>query len=817
MNSSHDNEHVRRLPPGHVHSLIKEHNEIVSDCIEKGVRVPLGEKEKIMSPTRARQVATKHAKEILASWKELHHILERQEGVIRRRWMKRNKEQRKKILLTAWPNMNKWHRSDFQRVFHPSKKRDPDDEEIYKWPHVNLEDLVEARPLLLLLNARGRTAPRFFAHADQVSFDIGRQYDQITQYLVPCRTMFLIDGKDVDSYGRLAPLHSEKDMHEFLTNHQLHFNPTGGLLVLEVQSRLLRFLLACCHELLGDIPCSLLTGTQLPVLPEPAPLVSSETSYIQVSVMVAEAPYRTPTVIDTARMMQLIEARKLAAEDHAWTLREDPGCFASVMSDYHLHCTELLHRVPEHLSRDESERDRWNQLISLAHSEAYVQFITWDMLYQKAVSLHTQTWNNFDQYDRQRPLPKRIEETIIDMAAALDMLVRRLVVILRVAVPVCADLPPNVLKAFDQSTDKTKWRRMPNGLPDDPLARLFGLLCEEACKGNYKIGLPLIVEEMQRMLDRQPSQKKRLSSFVAGIFSDLALVSHVLDHLTSIQPWAANFGELIGVRREKRLCLPPDALLASIGLLHNNLSHLITPISVKFHYPIDKAYNKTNVDAVQQAEANLDIFWAAADRELEKRTFTTAGYFTDERTHRPRNPRRTSPWTPPRVTPPPAVELGTFEGSFNNLCIEANKPGRLRADTPREKTKTRPQEPASAIETSHEKADSSNAVVQGAKKFEISSRALGVFRLMFHTVGTAAEQQRAIPWKAFLHAMTAMGFSAEKHYGSIWHFVPSRPEMKQSINFHEPHPDSKIPFCMARSFGKRFHRAYGWTGENFSE
>lgn len=53
--------------------------------------------------------------------------------------------------------------------------------------------------------------------------------------------------------------------------------------------------------------------------------------------------------------------------------------------------------------------------------------------------------------------------------------------------------------------------------------------------------------------------------------------------------------------------------------------------------------------------------------------------------------------------------------------------------------------------------------------FKVDHRALRVFKILFFdsdTTTTAGE----IAWRDFLHAMNSVGFSAEKLYGSVWHF-----------------------------------------------
>jgi hypothetical protein len=65
--------------------------------------------------------------------------------------------------------------------------------------------------------------------------------------------------------------------------------------------------------------------------------------------------------------------------------------------------------------------------------------------------------------------------------------------------------------------------------------------------------------------------------------------------------------------------------------------------------------------------------------------------------------------------------------------------------------------------------------------------------------------------------MGTMGFSPEKFYGSVSQFTPSdqATNVSRNIQFHEPHPDKKIPFLLARRIGRRLNWAFDWSGDIF--
>lgn len=67
----------------------------------------------LRSPEEVREEARKSSDAIFFSYGILHKILERHEATIQKRWLKKTRKQRLKILLDAWPDMPGIHRPDF--------------------------------------------------------------------------------------------------------------------------------------------------------------------------------------------------------------------------------------------------------------------------------------------------------------------------------------------------------------------------------------------------------------------------------------------------------------------------------------------------------------------------------------------------------------------------------------------------------------------------------------------------------------------------------------------------------------------------------
>lgn len=121
------------------------------------------------TPEKVRQEAKERSTEVLTHWNRLRQILERHEDVIRKRWMKKSKVHRSKIILQAWPGMSATHRPDFEALIKEGsqlKTNGTKYREAYLWPYLNVEDLVRGKTFLLLINSRGRHPPHVFAHTD---------------------------------------------------------------------------------------------------------------------------------------------------------------------------------------------------------------------------------------------------------------------------------------------------------------------------------------------------------------------------------------------------------------------------------------------------------------------------------------------------------------------------------------------------------------------------------------------------------------------------------------------------------------------------
>ncbi len=170
--------------------------------------------------------------------------------------MKKTKDQRKKVLLAARPNMAAVHRPDMLALTKETPQQRANGSiyrDVYLWPYLNIEDLVRQRSLLLLLNSRGRHLPDAFAHADFEGVHVGSASGALRPAFLDSHTMLLNGQHTAETYGQLIAWKDNEDAFTWLRSG-VGFHPGMGLMVMELQQEILRFLVQCCQTISGDFP-----------------------------------------------------------------------------------------------------------------------------------------------------------------------------------------------------------------------------------------------------------------------------------------------------------------------------------------------------------------------------------------------------------------------------------------------------------------------------------------------------------------------------------------------------------------------------------
>lgn len=789
-----------------------------------------------------RDRAQNYSKNIFASYHQLNKILERHEATIQRRWMKKPRQQRLQILLKVWPGMPISHRPDFAafraehaeyRHEHGSKLRDN-----YIWPIVNQEDLSGPKLLLLLLNARGRLEPPAFAAVDYEGLWFGKLTRAFKPEFLHHHTVILNGAKNSEEYGELIHWNSHPDAEEWVRTRQQYL-PGDALLVLEIQERLMEFLVGCCHQILHEIPPDDMISDKYPVQPEPTLKTDSDTSgFVSLAVMTAEAPYKRPAGLDLSRLATVLEARMLAAEDHIWALREDPAYFSEQFREMMDHREEFLPDTngnPHPVLQPYRINTLWSRVICNMVTHAYSNLQVFTILYTEVKGLIELEQSVHEDIDPAKDLPEEYFYSLMMFKFCLDQAVEGPLEQLEhshFAAPPIRNRFVRMPPPDPYTSDMNVIPRSENKITgvEKQVMYLIQTLWEDSW-GLFIARLPLTVDELERLMQSDPKADALISAHVAKILGDVAIIGHCLKQLELYQPWAAQLDQAINSNIEVYQTAWGD-FRGNFGQLNeaflrrelDEAARLAEPSGGKFTYPYSKRRTKETVDTLRRAEANLDIVWAKIDQVTKK-------YVKDfERTsvHRflsqPRTLRRTAEWVEPvktdsKVEPVAHKDIWELNKPLSKLFLDepAQEPKKFKPEVKSKtkvKTKGEPTEPASAEEATRPADEAEPATEATQPTFAVDAKALKVFRTLFFDPEVTSTPG-LIPWNDFLYAMAATGFTIEKLYGSVWQFTPTKLDVERGIHFHEPHPMGKIPFETARRHGRRLTRAYGWHGGMF--
>lgn len=779
------------------------------------------------SPAEVREEAKERSSKIFSTYRTLNKILERHEATIQKRWSKKTRSQRLRILLKAWPDMPASHRPDFEAF----RKESPEQRKsgtkhrgAYMWPYINQEDLSQTKPLPLLLNARGRTPPAAFVGVDYEAMHLGKVSMAIVAVFLNEYTMVLNNATSEKDYGELLGWDTCPDACDWMHTRK-EFLPGEVLLILEAQERVLIFLVECCQELLHDIPADKLTSDEFPVQPEPRMKSESDASgFESLAVLAAEAPYRVPAQLDLGRMESLLGARASAAEDKLWILREDPSYFAQQLLEAKEHQQEMMQDTLGQ-SHPAARRGRevilWARIIGNVLADAYLPLELFSELHKQVQKLQRLQQKYAEEISPLEDLPEEYLGALLKFRYYLIQGSNGPLGHLKSSV--VASPPMRKFYVREPSDGKTEIAvRSRTGVKltkvEENLIWLLRTLWEDEDQ-LFLASQPLVVDELERLIQAEPQAQALISGRVAKLISDISIISQCLRQLDLYHPWALNFDQAFQDRRDEiqqgytQLAEPWRQMFSALEDQNlGRLAKLSDPSGGKFTYPFGKRRTRENVDALRQAEAKLDDVWASVDRIFAAEPVQLDGTAVQHLLSQPRMLQRTPEWvetaTAVKDKQVAAPDVEALVQPFSALfCDPLNTPG----DTTQPKTKTKgtPSKPEDDSTETPEIAQ-----IDCQPTFPVDARSLKVFRTLFFNPAVTSSPGE-VPWNDFLHAMTSTGFKAEKLYGFVWQFSPTKLDVERSIHFHEPHPKGKMTFEVARRFGRRLTRAYGWSGGMF--
>lgn len=789
---------------------------------------PSLEKFKLTTFEQVHPVVKERTKSIFNDFPRLRAILGKYESILQKRWCKKSPEQRRKMLLSAWPGMASNHRPDLQTLWQeasPDNRSTSRPRDAFMFPYISIEDLTKTKPLLLLLESRSRHIPATFVNNDWNATELGLRCEVIAPDFMHEWIMLL----QPNSYGSLHP-HTMESWHTLKIGQS--FPPGTGLLILEIQQRLMRFLVTCAELILQglDLDAFNLDGSTS-LSPSPTSSVPTAPGSVDLrpslDTVVQEAPYRVPDQFDFARLYNFVYAKRDEAEDHLWSLREDPSYFVEVIKELSVEKEEVL-RTSDGVPNSWSiAKTSWfyGEIIRCALHIAYTEITHWDDTWQqlkKIMVLREQYGKRISPTEKP---PKDYECAVGLLSVQLEEALVGVSMSLKTTITSSLELRKFfVLRPHNPRDDPRISRVDTVSIPRNDY---FVWVISQLIDDNSPLeGFSGLLHEMDRLMRSNVKQRRRISPWVAGAISTLAIVYELKRQIALSRP---------GLRMESSV---PDHILKADSKSRNGLvdrfqailmqaredsvfAALGTPLS-KFNYPSDKRQTAASNEAMRSAEKYLDEFWAGVDGYFVRKTGSTFNCMIKEKITI-RELYRTPAWEEPAYPAAPKRKSGDdMPVSLLAAALEERTERTIMKENnslPRAKLKTRGMAadatiPPGLSPTTNEDTKDSTNIPNPVPVFSLDKRAYKVFSSLFR-LSTKDGVPGELPWNDFLYAMVAIRFSVQSLDGSASIFSRTDGGLDRSIIFHEPHPESKMPYLIVKRVGRRLHGTFGWTAENF--
>ncbi|KAI4734885.1 hypothetical protein E4T50_14587 [Aureobasidium sp. EXF-12298] len=801
---------------------------------------------------------------LFSDWHELRDIINNHDGLIQKRWRNKTRDQKTSVLLEAWGKaMSESHRPDLTLFISTLKDESPHSLDAYKWPYINLEDLLRPRVLTSFLSSRGGLRPYAFCHADLSACALGNATTKMGKSDMKGCTMLFLDSETPQGYVKVISESGNNDSANSDTTG-CWFDVGQGLLILEVQQRIWHFLLACAKAIVHDLVEAAQDPTPDPEpQPQPSALPTNEPASLALATSTLDTPYRSPAQLDLSRLTSLVYAKRSAIADHIWLLREDPSYFADCVNEWKEHQPEMLldaqgKKHPIHKAG--LTKAFWNRVLRKMISDSYLSLSLWEAICQEVCK--------FDELSRKYPNPSPLEPLPEELAFAMKK-IRHLLelssasstALLKSHVP---PSPPMLNYWHREGTStadhhSTKFRMMQNSRTDeDPaLDRLFWtyttLWDEKQCS---LVGLRTLVDELDRLTYAETKAKDLQSGLVVDNIGDLGVISECLHQLSLYYPWSKSIEQEMARNRQQVVEEFYDKSaewdnFRKFSWQGVDLAELGEPGDGRFSYPIGNRRTKTNASALYKAEFQLDSFWSEVDKHFASQSATLPDKMMRLLLSGNRSLQRTSEWQEPTDDKPKGKmngrsngkSRGKINGKYNqngedkpNSKATSTQQHLEASDTPLSSTylqlrgshrrQSSIQQATSATRESKDsntptasglndaRTDSTATATPEKSSFTVDKRAKKTFSVLFYTP-SLNDTPGDTTWTEFVHAMLSVGFVVEKLYAAIWHFTPPKSVPGESIQFHAPHAGDKIRYHVARLFGRRLHRAYGWSENMF--
>ncbi|KAI2471192.1 hypothetical protein F4781DRAFT_387648 [Annulohypoxylon bovei var. microspora] len=743
------------------------------------------------------------------------------EETIFKRWASKSRNKRKALLCKAWPDMPLTHRPDMESWHHLDNGGSlrGEDALALMWPTLNAEDLSNKEPLLLMLHQRARYPPDKFSGQDTGSLNFNIRVGITGQVQIPGYFAVTRARTTPETYGKLYTWEDDDD--------EVKSEPSCGWIgaadscwVVEVQSQIYWFLNGICQLILHDVSLEELYSKEECQLQPDLPQLLSKTNPDGVeilSTLAFEDQYKALGNADFSRIVDLIGCKLASAEDHIWAMREDPSYLVFTTKDRMQHLPEMVADAdgnpgpPLGLSQDMLWGRAFNQHIK----EAIANVDFFHNLFVKVTRLNELVVAQGELLTN-KPLPPLIEHAPYHVAYAL--------LTCSIELSNFSILGPSIFSSpLLRETFYRTNEEMPSGYaklcPRDPdisdsiRNRLLWLLITFADRKNrFTFGARGLVAELDLFARQEPEARALISPFVASQVSTLGILFECISQIELFRPWIVGYMSYYAQNREQleKNWAQDHSHITNIHNLRGEFweqKAKLLKTDSKGEY-VYLAYDsptptKEEIEERRSAELHLDEFWAATTRGLK--SMDAISPYIQNLSY---EVARTAPW----VEPPKAAKKGKKKSNIpsdplDQLLDEAIAETKKMSLS--EKNKSAAKTPGSDAE----------GAAAATLTIEVNKRALKVFKaILFRGVGGTA-LAKGVQWNDFVYALTSVGFTAEKLFLSGWVFTP-RDESKVThpflpIYFDEPYMGGEIHCLIARFYGRRLCRTFGWESDTF--
>jgi hypothetical protein len=765
---------------------------------------------------------------ITQDFSRLNRIISQHEEALRRIWLSKTAEEKTAILQKARSRIPK----RTTRVWGSDKSTDLFD---FIAPHINVEDLLTPGAFITFMSSRGRNRPESFAFTELTYCGVSDEImgaNNLQSHVMACVSSHGM------SYGQIALARDVGGARKFLLRGQ-GVRLVKGILILQIQIAIYSFLARC-----GDI---MLSTPHEPSAPKSINIrkkaVSgsriSEHGFRSIKDDARKSPFAFPAPVDLSSLRALVYAKLADLEDHVWALRSDPGYFEEVWNSHYENRPEMIRAF-----------DGQRHPLNSGHREfAILSSVVRDVVTNSfsALSAFQEVAGKIEKLDAafKRPLDRSGEEE--DAAETLASLFLELRIVLwditnqlRQTLAISFITTPGLRKFWFRTNFAPishinipfSYRR--TVVDKSPVTRrLFDIIKDiiDMASMDFRFSdFYDCVLRFEDLMEEEPEAKQYISPYVASLLSHFSVAAECTRQLRLCHPWSIASDEDI----EKMIWQDPFALMMrptpmdpmlEIWNYDQTITQLSDPTDGRFKHPLDKPRTRKTVLQMRAAEDNLERFWIAMDKFTRRKTGKTWFELLEHDISSRHCYRRTEPWTnTAKMKSPRSHEERTslvsayvpIEEWAHDVSLDVT--GNFKRLDIKEKQKTRRDREPSA--PTQDCTPTQVPEVRGlpdesvnSAKYLVDQRSLKVFSSLFYTPG-ARHIPGEIPWTEFLHAMVEVGFSVVSLPGSAWHFARDA-NNSESIQIHEPHPNSKLSFIQLRRIGHRLADKYGWTGDMF--